>query len=29
MMVVNETMARTYWPDGEAIGGRIRSAAAA
>ena len=22
-MVVNETMARTYWPDGEAIGGRV------
>jgi putative ABC transport system permease protein len=23
VMVVNETMARTYWPDGEAIGGRV------
>lgn len=22
--VVNETMARTYWPDGEAVGGRLR-----
>ena len=22
-MVVNETMARTYWPNGEAIGGRV------
>jgi putative ABC transport system permease protein len=24
VMVVNETMARTYWPDGEAVGGRVR-----
>ena len=23
VMVVNETMARTYWPNGEAIGGRV------
>jgi putative ABC transport system permease protein len=24
VMVVNETMARTYWPDGAAVGGRVR-----
>lgn len=24
VMVVNETMARTYWPDGNAIGGRVQ-----
>ncbi|MBP7777735.1 MAG: ABC transporter permease [Acidobacteria bacterium] len=24
VMVVNETMARTYWPDGQALGGRVR-----
>ncbi len=24
VVVVNETMARTYWPDGQAIGGRVR-----
>ena len=24
VMVVNETMARTYWPNGEAVGGRVR-----
>ena len=24
VMVVNETMARTYWPEGRALGGRVR-----
>jgi predicted permease len=24
VVVVNETMARTYWPDGHAVGGRLR-----
>ncbi|HUU32589.1 MAG TPA: ABC transporter permease [Vicinamibacterales bacterium] len=24
VVVVNETMARTYWPDGRAVGGRVR-----
>ena len=24
VMVVNETMARTYWPDGRALGGQVR-----
>lgn len=24
VMVVNDTMARTYWPDGQAVGGQVR-----